>query len=104
MPVIRGVVRSFTQIGEREASRATQSKSQGGSDAIAPVLGDVTPGKRRIVSHQVQAESGPAAERVQRSVQIGSDPIGLVRAQVDSSGEESIGLRDFGFLIDDAAG
>src|SRR6266404_2617438 len=73
--VVRGVVGSLAQVTEREAIWATQAECQGGSDAVAPVLGNITPGKLRIVSHHVQAESGPAAERLQRPVQIGCDPL-----------------------------
>ena len=94
----------FAQVTEREAIWATQAESQSGSDAVAPVLGNITPGKLRIVSHHVQAESGPAAERLQRPVQIGCDPLSLVGAEVHSASQERVGLGSFRFLIDDAAG
>ena len=46
----------------------------------------------------------PASQRGQRPIQVGGDPLGLVRAQLHGPGEERGRLRDFGFLIDHAAG
>ena len=86
--VVRSVVRAFAQVAEREPGRRAQSEGQRGSDAVAAVLGDVAPGKFRIVAHQVQPESSSASQRGQRPIDVGGDPLGLIRAQVDGPGEK----------------